>query len=531
MPFALVTAGTSLQLVNADGTIQTLTLPADVTVLSGYRLRGAVLDRAVVGVNAPTRPIWVDPDGAVRPLHVPPPITGPTLAAGAAGGLTGTFTAKHSNLIKDDLGRVLAESPLSRASVAVTVAAQLIAGTIPVAVGSANVNARRVYRTTTNGTVYFPWFDLDDNTTTEYSDDASDAALGLVAAPTDLGSPPSRFTLLVEWKGRLWAVSPADVDMLYGSGLRKVFAWPAALQNPVRPVGADTYGITGFLPRRDELGIGKRNVLWKMIGDSEDTFALKKVVEGTGVLAPDSCIVVRDVGYFLGSGVGGFGVFAWSSAGVSSISDDLVHPWFNTDTYFARGQFPNAVAAYDPLKHAVLLFLSAPGSTTLDRWVSYDIEGKRWLGPHITAALTPTCAGVLKDTNELDRAVIGASDGYLYTSTPGNYSDGTASAIDFDVTGKFHAGAPPAPDIEHFFGQLSVLTKAEVAGTLDIIPKVGDLTVAAGTTMTHDLTLERERLARLGTGRLCQLRFRQNTAGQGVELYGYEIPWHEVGRR
>jgi hypothetical protein len=76
-----------------------------------------------------------------------------------------------------------------------------------------------------------------------------------------------------------------------------------------------------------------------------------------------------------------------------------------------------------------------------------------------------------------------------------------------------------------------VISKIQAAGTLTITPYVGDLAASAGTAISHTLTLGRQRLRRLGAGRFCKLRFQHSTADQGCELYGYEIPHHELGRR
>jgi hypothetical protein len=528
MPFHLVTAGTSLQAVQSDGTISTLTLPTDIQIKSGTRARFAVLERYVIGVNAFTGPIFVDPDGFVYPLALGKPHRVPTVAAGAADTLTGTFRVKMAFGIKDSLGQVLSLGPMSNASDAVTTVNQLIALTNILVSKTPAVNFRRFWRTATNGTQYFEWFDLDDNTTTTISMGGADESLGTVAETgSDLVQAPARITNICEWKGRLWATTGSDVDTLYGGASRKIYGWP--LSFPVRPVGGDKYGITGFLPRRDELGVGKRGLLWKMTGDSDANFRLVKVVEGKGPIAPDSCVVIRDVGYFLGDD----GVYTWGNEGVTSITDDNVHPWFNTDDYFNRSEFKNAVGGYDPRSHSYLLFLAAVGQTTLTKWAQFDIANKRWLGPHTTTAFTPTATAGIKgtDSNDVIKTFVGGSDGYLYHFVPGNFTDGTATAIDFDVTGKFHAGKPPAPLVEHFWGRLFVASKIFLGGTLTITPKIGWLDASAGTAVSHDLTVGEERLGILGTGKLCQLRFRENTAGQGCEIYGYELPWHELGLR
>jgi hypothetical protein len=65
-------------------------------------------------------------------------------------------------------------------------------------------------------------------------------------------------------------------------------------------------------------------------------------------------------------------------------------------------------------------------------------------------------------------------------------------------------------------------------------PATGTITVSIGirTAMSHDMTLDRERLGIAGVGRLLEMRFNNAEVDQGIELYGYEIkPVNVIGRR
>jgi hypothetical protein len=530
MPFSVVAAGTSLQLLFTDGSIQTLTLPTGVTVLSGTRLRGAVMNRNVVIVNCTTRPVWLDADGLLYPLSLAPPSHVVFLAAGAAGSLTGTFKVKVAFAVKDAVGNILMETTLGPESAEVSVTNQFIDVTnIPIA-GDSAVNCRRVYRTSDGpGTEYFPWFDLDDNSTTTYSSDTSDEALGTLPAPDDLGSAPPRLTNITEWKGRLWAVDPADLDAIRFTADGKHYGWPTTNRLVVRPIGRDPFGVTAFLPRRDELGVAKRNIIWKVAGSNEDDFRMVKLVEGQAgqqiSVAPDSANIVLDVARWLGSD----GVYEWTAEGVRSITDEDTRPWFTTDTYFNRAQFPNAVARYEPRKHAYELLLAAAGGTTLNRWISYDIDARKWWGPHKTDAFTPTCAGAVLDSNSLLQGALGGSDGYLYVVTPGVYRDLTATAIALD--GLLHVLQVPDPDLTHYYGEIFAHTKIQAGGTLTITPYLGGLDAAAQTAISHGLTTGRQRLRRVGVGRLESLQLTNSEVDQEVVVYDLEQPWHVVGRR
>jgi hypothetical protein len=475
--------------------------------------------------NSVSEPIWLDFDRVLHGISVATPSIPPLIVAGSSTGYTGTVTARYSNIIKDSNGNLLAESSLSPVSESLTLANQDISYTIPISADS-TITGRRLYRTATLGTSYFFLTDIDDNTTTTWLNADADAALSIEAVSSgDLVKAPSRLKFVVAWKNRLWGVSAQDIDTIYGSVIDAPSSWPTSFSVP--PAGADEYGITGFLPRRDELGIAKRGVIYKLVGDEEANFRLVKLYEGVGCMSPDTCVVIRDQAFWLGAD----GVYQWDIEGMRSITDETVRPWFTTDTYFARATFANSFAAYDPRTFSYVLFLCSAGSTTIDRWVTYDLTRKKWFGPHKTAAFTPTCAAALPDTNGIPRLMVGATNGYVHIFTADNYYDGTgtATAIDFDTYGKFHSGGEP--DLTHLWLQPTMLTKVDTAGTLTVTPYVGALNASAGTAQSVALTSERTRLARLGVGRLCQLRLRQETAGQGVEVYGFELPYAVLGRR
>ncbi len=510
-----------------------LTLPTGVTISTTRRTRMAVLGRNIAVVNGPSRSLQVAPNNTVRPLILRPPVSPPLLAAGAAGLYSGTVRAKYTYIIKDpDTGDLLAESDFSPISGAVTVALKLIAVSGLAASPDTQVTHRRLYRTTTGpGDTYFQWIDVEGNGgAASIADDTSDVLLNLVAAPTGLGAAPGMvpgtfMTVLCAWKGHLWGVGDLDVDTLLFSDTGFIYAWPLDNAFDIEPVGADSFGITGLMPRRDELGVSKRNILWKIIGSDENRFEPVKVVEGKGCWAPDSVVIIRDIAYFLGED----GVYTWGPDGVESISDTKVRGWFASDTYFNRSQFPNAFGKYNAKYHGYELHLAAVSSNNIDRWVFYDINSKTWWGPHKTAAFTPTLGGAMIDSNNYNVPIIGGSDGFLYVQNQAAFTDQT-SAIAVDIIGGFHNAS--TPDIQKLWDNLSVLSKIEAAaGNLAIVVKVGALDAAVAKTFTADLRKGRQRFTVLGPGRLMNLQFTESTNNQGCELYGFEVPYIELGRQ
>lgn len=616
MAFYLVHAGTKLYKVDTFGNSEELTLPSGVTLSSSRRGRFAILERAIAFVHAPTINLQIDPNLNVRILTPTAPTTAPTVAAGGGGLLTGAYRWAVSFRIMSGT-RVIAESAPSEVSNELTLAAQQGSLTnIPVST-QPGVNARGIYRTAANGEELFLVATISDNTTTTYADNTEDEELPTESLdPDGLGDPPGATTSnyieeIVEWRKRLWAVSNENPDRVYYSEVSKPYAWNQAFLT-ADPPGEDVEGVTTFAPRRDELGIGKRRSFWKAVGDTPARFAMIRVNKGVGIWAKESVRIIRDRAIFLGED----GVYEWASSELKPLSRGTkVEAWFTGDNYFNRAMFPNALGSYNGKLDAYELYLASPGSTVLDRWVTYYLKEEIWLGPHKTdAEWNVVSVSELEDSDGLVVPVIGASDGNLYARNGSAFED-AGTAIDFDVIGKFHdMGDPKAT---HHWGHLTMFNKIESAGTLTVYPKVGTLgalqgpvsvtTVTRGaqdpvtlisvvtvntatnheygtgdevtisgatepeyngtwvvtvtgvqsftfelptdtpttpatgtieaevihrTELTHDLTQDEQAIGILGTGRLCQLRFRNAELGQGVELHGYEIdPVNDIGRR
>lgn len=547
--FYIAQAGSSLQVIQTDGTIQTLALPAGVTINAAIRGRFVVFAQQIFFVNAGTVNLWIDPfDFTVRPMNIKPPIGAPSLAAGASTGLTGVYRTAVAFYVKNQAGDVVNLSPLGPLSLAsVSLANQDLAITnIPlspdaskfVSATSTYVFGRRVYRTAAGGTDLFELLDLDDNATASINTSLSDTALGTLPASLDLGLPPGSIpdtglSLIVEWKGRLWAVSSKvdEVDQLLFTEVDQFYGWSPDSEINAVPIGADRFGVTGFLRRRDYLGVAKRDRLLKVIGSSPDDLELVIVAEGAGCVAPESCVVIRDKGYYLGLD----GVYQWDDSGAVCISRATVDPWFTTDATFNRARFVNAFAGWNPVANTYDLHLAALGSNVEDVWISYHLDSGEFLGPHKTAAFTPSCRALLEAASDAYLPVIGGADDYVYVMNQAAASDisgaAVTSAIEAFFEPRWHFNK--APDITHYWGRLSIISRFQVAGSqLTITPYVGRLDAAAQTDITHDMTLGREMLRRLGVGPLCRLKFYQKQSGKGFVVYGYEIkPTFEVGLR
>lgn len=538
MSICLVQGGSSLYTVNlSTGTATTLTLPTGVTLSTTRKPKFATLNQWTVMVNSPSENIVIDPEGTMYPLVPRPPLNGPSMAAGGGTGLTGAYLYKTSYIITNSDGELLLESPLSPASVSTTLTNQN-ASLTDIAVSLDTISARRIYRTLSGGTAYYQLLDVDGNTATAFIENVADATVTLLpVVPSSLTMPPGSlpgvpFKNIVEWKSRLWAVadSPSLVDIVYYSETNKVYAWPnTALAHPT---GQDSQGIVAFAPRRNALGILKRNGLWQISGTSSTTgistsnvSVSQVVINKAGCVAPDSVVIINDKAYWLAND----GVWEWSDETVQNISNDTVAPWFKSDTYLNRSRFPNAFAKYNAVSNVYEIHVAALGSSVENLWLQFNLNNRKWYGPNKTALFTPSHASHMIDANGLPVVLVGGTDGVIYTANSANYRDGASTAIDMDLYTPFYH--VDAPDIQHAWLELSLLSKIETGGTLSVTPYVGRLDASAGTAMSHDLTKGRERLRRLGAGPMMRLRMQQNAVNQNATIYGFEVPFFEYGRR
>ena len=306
-------------------------------------------------------------------------------------------------------------------------------------------------------------------------------------------------------------------------------------------VGSDIFGVTGLIPRREALGVGRRNMLVQITGsgaeDGTGNIDFDNVIlsRELGIESQETVKVYRDTAFFLWKD----GVYMWGSEGIRCISDGLptgkgqVRSWFVTDDFFNRDKFSIAFAHIDPNDPIYRLFLASADSDIVDSWVEYDINAGTWWGPHRTDAFVPFSA--FNRMNEADRSfpiIGGAATMYQEQETR---TDGDSTPIEMDALGKAHD--MDEPDIEKYWGEVSVLGEGgQTNGVLQVTATFGDLDSATfnpqGKALYHQLNKTRERLGRIGRGKHAQLRMTNAQVGQDVVIYGYEIdPVNIVGRR
>ena len=527
----LVQSGTSFYIVTEDGGWTELSEPSTVTITADRPPRFEVNRVHSVVVNSVTSGLIVDDSGIVLFLSPPAPTAAPTLAVGTAGALTGTFGVKYTVAIRDLDGNVVAESGFSpSASVALT-ADKLSVTTNEALAGLTAANydsrydvVRRFYRTAADGSAYFLWYTVENNTVdSAFEDDASDASIATLTAEA-LATAPF-LSHIASHHDRLFGVDDATnrERLLYSeSGLR--WAWPTDNYFQLPQVKGDSQsGVTALMPRRDALGIAKTGMLLQLTGTDDADFRLTILSTSRGCVSQESAAIYDDKWYFLGQD----GVYRWGEDGIQCISDGRVRSWFTSDTYFNREEFVNAFGAIDIIDKSYKLCLAPAGATTVTQWVEYDIATGTWWGPHETSAYTLTSA--LQLGGHSPKLALGTTGGCIVVQTDTRTDDGTTAIEVEAITTPIRVSDPPTTA---YYGTLTLEVEPQPGGTLSVYPIVGELSESEDTAFSHDLTDPSTGLGRLGYGRFLKLRFYHNTVNQIIQLLGFEVdPVNIVGRR
>ncbi len=531
MPITCVQAGDNLLFVSDDGTVSApLTIPSSITMSIVKPARFVAVDGYLVLVNTPSSPLLIDSTGKVRLLVPRPPRLAPTVATAAGGTLTGTYNRiRYTFIVFDANGNIISESDYSPASGSVSPVNQYIRVS-GIDISPDEISGRRIYRPTSNGAVLFQWVDLDGNIIQTIQDDLPDASLSLVGSPI-LGNPPY-LTHIASFRGRLFGVAGDDIDHIRYTEAGIRYAWPAENVIEIQPRGADSVGITALVGRREALGVGRLNQLAQITGtgaegtDGIPDFDNVILSKELGILSQESVAVYRDTAYFLWYD----GIYKWNSEGIENIAEKGgVDKWFNTDSYFNRDRYEHAFASVDPTRTKYRICLAEAGTTEENTWVEYDIKDGTWWGPHKTNAFDPSSMVFVSLPTGRPELSFGSTQGDLNIEQD-TRTDGTATAIEMDVIGKRHDGG--APDDDKYFGELSMIGKAQTAGTLTITCRTGELDQTTSTTKSYTMTNSRQRISRIGAGKHTELEFTNSEVGQDVELYGYVIdPVHILGRR
>lgn len=225
-----------------------------------------------------------------RSVGIEPPASGPSGVASAGGSLSaGTYYVKYTFVDEDGF-----ESNPSPESSAITANANDKI-TLTIATSSdPKVVARRIYRTTANGALYYFDTEVSDNTTTNVELTQSDTSLSAGTILHDNHDvPPATAHLIAKRRSRLMI---ADGGAFYFSEIADVEYFPATW---VIYTGA-RQRITGLMEQQESLAVFTADSIERLIGQDEENFEFVNAYSSEGCIATRSLVNCENLLLYLG---------------------------------------------------------------------------------------------------------------------------------------------------------------------------------------------------------------------------------------
>lgn len=341
------------------------------------------------------------------------PTAAPTAAdSGTAGNLNGTYTWKVT-FVSPTM-----ESNGSPASNTLTVTNKQVTLTnIPVS-SDPQVTARRIYRTLAGGTIYKFVGQIPDNTTTTFTDNVADSALG-ADIPIDKDPPPAGKIAEV-FKNRVWMAGvPGFPRRLFFSEYFEPEAWPPTFYVDLPLDQGDE--ITGLKVLGEVLVVYGHNRPLVILGESPFDFVVRRTFANTGAESNRAIVAVENTHIFLSR----FGIYAFDGAIARLLTDDITPTFRDLDST----KFHQAAAVYNDPKKRVHFALYIPEFAALNETTNtgellYDLRTGSW------TMSTKKIGFYIPATGPGDKSELyftSPSTGFLYKTDP--------DAITFDGAG------------------------------------------------------------------------------------------------
>lgn len=333
-----------------------------------------------------------------------------------------------------------------------------------------------------------------------------------------LGGDPPRGAYVAAHKNRLWMLRGSR---LYFSDLLDIESWPILNFIDINPNDGDSG--TGIYPSGDYLVITKSRSVWLLVGDSIDTYSVRRLSAVRGCLAPRSLTMINDM--------------------LCMVSDDGVYLSDFTQTVLASERLR---LTWEGLNHRRLsqavswfhkqkLYVCLPGAGSMinDTTIVFDTLRQAW---YVIAGW-----GVSANTlwTEAGKQVM----------LLGHSNEGQVSELD---RGKNNAGLPidavweskhfdmGYPDIVKRFRDITFMVTPdiqdvplEVQFIVDGGPPVGPVTVTVPGRPDRRVEVVRidPSVLNVGYARSIGFRVRQNTLDAAVGIRSMAMYWYPVADR
>lgn len=359
----------------------------------------------------------------------------------------------------------------------------------------------------------------------------------------DLPTAPD-FSVCTTHLNRIWTNDKTNKDRLHYSASGSHTDWNGASDSgalDIRPGDGDPEGITAVFAYKGQMFVGKKNKLYRVVGDSPENFQVLDVSTGLGVESQGSIAPVDNDDVFYVSSKGVHTVATTSSYGdfLSAFLSAKIQPTFNE---FSRGLLRECQAVYNPSINSVAFTFGSGSATDNNQLWLYNVITKEWYRwPDVS------CTALINyEIGDRPHILIGTSDGRIIRTQNGTYTDFGSRAIPYRIkTGTIYVDNNPLSvkmfkRFNLFFrptGAYSFAVKIKIDGYSE--QELGFSQTGEGDELNQTFILGSSILGFTdyfapqalpidGMGRGITIEIEHTGTGEQVEIHGFSIEYEQA---
>lgn len=237
-----------------------------------------------------------------------------------------------------------------------------------------------------------------------------------------LGGTPPDFFVMEVYLGRLWTNDKTDPDRLHYSSTGNPEEWNGAGDSGALDIGiddGDSVGITAMYVYKNLLYVAKRDTLYRITGNTPETFKVEDVSRGIGIESHRAVVYVdeQDVAFISARGIHAASATDLYGDVESRFLSKKIQPLYDD---FQANTLSMTQGVFIPELNSIA-FNFAENSATHNTIYFYNIleevqEWYRW------PSIFPTALAIRRN-GDRKQMLIGTSTGKIITTQNGEYSD------------------------------------------------------------------------------------------------------------
>lgn len=251
------------------------------------------------------------------------------------------------------------------------------------------------------------------------------------------GNPPDFFVSTV-FLGRLWTNDKDEPDRLHYSATGDCEQWQGASDSgaiDIDPGDGDDVGISAVFAYQNILYVAKGAKLYRIRGESPETFSIEPVTQGFGVESHKGVVAVdnRDVAFVSRRGFHSTRATDQYGDTETAFLSKKIQPTFNS---WSKSRLKHTQGTYIPELNSIAFAISEGGANQDNLWL-YNVDGGQWYRwPNVE------CYAVSRRlTASGYKLVFSNNSGRVSQAQNGTYTDYSTDSITYTIqTGTVYPG-------------------------------------------------------------------------------------------